>query len=209
MQSLMTIWAEGWSATRNHPSPRATAYGRYVEVGLPQQRGRHVVDEHANALIPELAASIVAPWTFIKALGSPDDIGRMIPEDWSIDPTVWLMTATLDRQPARDVGPAGYRATVSRERALLVELHDNDGRLGASGRAAVVGRCCVFDQIVTAEDHRRRGLGSDVMRRLGQEAVLLGAETGVLVATDDGQALYSRLGWTLEGAVTSAVRPAP
>jgi GNAT superfamily N-acetyltransferase len=209
MQSLMTVWAEGWSATRNHPSPRATAYGRYVEVGLPEQRGRHVVDERANALIPELAASIVAPWTFIKALGSPEDIAAMIPQDWSIDPTVWLMTASLDRPPAREVGPTGYRATLTHERALLVELHDDDGRLGASGRAAIVGRCCVFDQIITSEDHRRRGLGSDVMRRLSQQAVMLGAATGVLVATDDGRALYGKLGWALEGPLTSAVRPAP
>ena len=205
MSSLMTAWADGWSATRARPSPTVTAFGRYVDVGSPQQHGRHVVAEHANALIPELASSVTVPWTFIKAFGSPNVIGPMIPTGWTIEPAMWLMTTALRCRTSKDAALPGYTATLSRERSISVDLRGQHGEVAASGRAAIIGRWCVFDQIVTAEGHRRRGLGSEVMRLLSREATLLGADTGLLVATDDGQALYRRLGWSLEGAITSAV----
>jgi predicted GNAT family acetyltransferase len=60
---------------------------------------------------------------------------------------------------------------------------------------AVVGTDAVADQIMTAPTHRRRGLGSALMGGLAQAAVAIGARTGLLIASADGQRLYSALGW--------------
>lgn len=206
MSSLMIAWADGWSATRACPSPTVTAFGRYIEVGSPQQRGRHVVSEYANAHIPELAASIAVPSTFIKAFGAPNSVGLMMPAGWVIEPAMWLMTTAMKRPTLKNSPLPSYTAALTIERSISVDLRDQNGEVGASGRAAVIGRWCVFDQIVTAEAHRRRGLGSEVIRLLSRQATILGADTGLLVATDDGKELYHRLGWLLEGEVTSAVK---
>ncbi|MFD9068413.1 GNAT family N-acetyltransferase [Kitasatospora purpeofusca] len=59
------------------------------------------------------------------------------------------------------------------------------------------------DQIETAPAHRRRGLGSVVMRALEDAGHRHGAATGLLVATPEGKALYSTLGWTLRATMAS------
>ncbi|MDO3701713.1 GNAT family N-acetyltransferase [Micromonospora sp. C28SCA-DRY-2] len=56
--------------------------------------------------------------------------------------------------------------------------------------------------------HRRRGLGSVVMAALHRHAARRGARTGILVATDEGRALYQRLGWVVHTEVSGAFRPA-
>lgn len=83
-----------------------------------------------------------------------------------------------------------------------------DGVVAARGQVAVWGAYATFDQIVTEPAYRRRGLGSVVMQALSTAATKQGARTGVLVATDDGRALYTRLGWELVSTLNVAwIRP--
>lgn len=63
----------------------------------------------------------------------------------------------------------------------------------------------VVDQVETAPDQRRRGLGRLVMRRLTQAALDQGATVGVLDATADGQALYESLGWAAQAPLAGSV----
>ena len=70
---------------------------------------------------------------------------------------------------------------------------------------ALYGTYAIIDQVATDAAHRRKGLGSVVMHHLSQHAVAQGANTGVLVATEDVLALYRRLGWELHSPVTAAV----
>jgi predicted GNAT family acetyltransferase len=67
------------------------------------------------------------------------------------------------------------------------------------------GESGTFDQIVTHESHRRRRLGSTIMKLLTGEAVARGKTQGVLVATEDGLGLYRSIGWTVHSPFTSAV----
>lgn len=70
----------------------------------------------------------------------------------------------------------------------------------------------VPDQILTAPEHRRRGLGALVMRTLQSAGHEAGADTAVLVGTPDGRALYTSLGWTTRSSMASLVyepRPCP
>jgi GNAT superfamily N-acetyltransferase len=91
--------------------------------------------------------------------------------------------------------------------ALEVQLRTGQGELAARGKIAVCGSHAVIDQVVTEEAHRRRGLGSKIMQALCTLAARRGARYGVLVATDDGRALYTGLGWSLCTPVASAVLP--
>ena len=64
----------------------------------------------------------------------------------------------------------------------------------------------VYDRIETAPAHRRRGLGRAVMAALA-DARRSRAASQVLVATDDGRALYARLGWSVYSTFATAVIP--
>ncbi|WP_431261327.1 GNAT family N-acetyltransferase [Roseateles chitinivorans] len=90
----------------------------------------------------------------------------------------------------------------------LVKIVAESGELAASGQAAIDGAFATFDQIVTVEAHRRRGLGRLVMSALSNAARDAGARQGVLVATEAGAALYKTLGWALVSPVTAASRSA-
>ena len=115
-----------------------------------------------------------------------------------------MMTTTL--RPVEVAPAAGYTVHVSTEASVtIVHVLTADEELAARGRVAVAGESAVFDQIVTEEGHRRRGLGGVVMGTLGNAALAQGAETAVLGASDEGRALYLSLGWSVHATLTSAV----
>jgi GNAT superfamily N-acetyltransferase len=60
----------------------------------------------------------------------------------------------------------------------------------------VVGDTAVFDKIVTEPAFQRRGLGSFIMKALAAQAFEHDVENGLLLASRDGQKLYSHLGWS-------------
>ena len=101
------------------------------------------------------------------------------------------------------VDPA-YRLEVVDDAASTEVRIMAGAEVAARGKAALTGEFAVIDQVETAPDHRRRGLGKSVMSALSEATTRRGATTGVLVATEDGRALYSRLGWTLVSPVTAA-----
>jgi GNAT superfamily N-acetyltransferase len=81
-----------------------------------------------------------------------------------------------------------------------------DGTPAAGGFAAETEDTFVYDRIVTDASHRRRGLARAVMLALGARRRSTDARQ-VLVATDDGRALYSTMGWIIRSSWTSAVIP--
>jgi len=68
-------------------------------------------------------------------------------------------------------------------------------KVAASGRVFVVDGTAVFDKIVTEPDFQRRGLGTFIMKALAAQAFSHHVENGLLLASLDGQKLYSHLGW--------------
>ncbi|MGW4897169.1 GNAT family N-acetyltransferase [Kitasatospora sp. NPDC004240] len=86
---------------------------------------------------------------------------------------------------------------------------DDDGA-AASGLMGVAGPYAVAHRIRTAPAHRRRGLASVVMAGLVREAAALGAAHGLLIASPEGERLYTSLGWTDRAAVlTARLAPPP
>jgi hypothetical protein len=58
---------------------------------------------------------------------------------------------------------------------------------------------------VPSIDGKEKGLGRIIMATLANLSIAQEARIGVLVATEQGRALYQAIGWTLVSPVTAAV----
>ncbi|MFD9074990.1 GNAT family N-acetyltransferase [Streptomyces lasiicapitis] len=203
---LVRIWAAGWAVSRRTPRPAELPWGVYVEVGKPDQAGRHVLPEPSAAVVRAAAASVTAPYTWLKVPVEPLDAEPWLPEGWVVDKEECGYLMAVGLRPAEPVAPDGYTASVETDDGVtFVRVHDGAGQLAAQGQMAVLGHATVVDRVVTQEAHRRRGLGGFVMRTLTDEALARGAAIGVLGATPDGRALYETLGWHLSAPLAACV----
>ncbi|MFD6418372.1 GNAT family N-acetyltransferase [Streptomyces sp. NPDC060194] len=188
-------WIGGWIISRGAADPVAAPWGWTVDVGQPKHVFRHVVPDPDEATVRKLVADTRASGVWLKLFAEDAVVRPWLGPGWHFDEPGFLMTVPLAE--AAPAVPAGYRLTtwtrVGVTRAL-VRTADGD-HFAARGQIAVNGAVAVADQIETSPAHRRRGLGSVVMRTLQTAAASAGARTGVLVGTSDGQALYTALGW--------------
>lgn len=75
--------------------------------------------------------------------------------------------------------------------------------LAASGYGVETDDAFVYDRIVTSEEHRRKGLGHAVMAAL-QKLKISPTVPELLVATEQGRALYASLGWQVISPYSTA-----
>jgi GNAT superfamily N-acetyltransferase len=189
--------------------PTVLPEGYYVHVGLPRQQARYVLPRFEPQSLLALAEVIDTPWTFIKVCADPRAVAEALPKPWTVQDARLMMTAALAH--TADLPDAGavsrdYSSHLSVEVDVIgAEWRDRAGTVVASGRAAMVESSCIFDQIAVHEDHRRRGLGRALVGLLRQEAIKRRKKRGILVATSDGMALYSTLGWDAHSPYASAV----
>ncbi|MFM0730472.1 GNAT family N-acetyltransferase [Paraburkholderia sediminicola] len=206
---IVEAWVTGWALSRRTAAPTVLPMGFRVDVGLPQHNARYVLPAFQPEVVTDLASRIDAPWTFIKVCAEPRTVAEVLPKTWTVEAPVFMMTAALadnECSQGERILPNGYAARVFDEGPILrVQVEDAAGEIAAGGQCAQFGESCIFDQIVTHESHRRRGLGSAIMKLLSGEAVARGKKQGILVATADGLALYSAIGWTVHSPVASAV----
>ncbi|KUL38803.1 hypothetical protein ADL22_16120 [Streptomyces sp. NRRL F-4489] len=206
LPDLVRTWVAGWVVSRQRPPAAERPWGLYVDVGLPDQVGRHVLPAPDEHTVRAAAATVTAPYTWLKLPVDAETAEPWMPAGWTVDKeeTGHLMAADL--RPTRPVVPDGYRATVETEGGVTyVQVRDASGAPAAKGQLALVGAAAVVDRVVTEEGHRRRGLGAFVMRTLADHAVSHGAATGVLGATDAGRALYETLGWQRHAGLAACV----
>ncbi|MYS81984.1 GNAT family N-acetyltransferase [Embleya scabrispora] len=203
---LIRAWVTGWAPAREVPPPVEVAGGFRLRVGLPGHRVRYVLFDIDR--VAELARTRTAPGTWIKVLAPVERVRAELTSAWTVGVPEYAMSGPLRRATAS--APSGYTIEVeSMDEVVLVRVRATDGAVAAQGRIAVTGETAVADRIGTDAAHRRRGLGSVVMTTLGDAAAARGARTGVLVASADGLALYSTLGWTRHGVLTAAWIPEP
>jgi GNAT superfamily N-acetyltransferase len=203
--SLLQRWQSGWSLSRGVPLPTRAGGGLVVEVGLPEQVRRHVFVD-AGRELRECAARIHAPFVFLKAPVEPEQMRRALPAAWQIQSPGYLMARLAPATPVAP--PAGYRASVGLEHgAHVIRFTDGAGQTAASGRVVLNGATAVFDRIETLEPHRRKGLGTALMRALDALAAQAGVSERLLVATEAGRALYLTLGWQVLAPYSTAVLP--
>ncbi|MCL6299868.1 GNAT family N-acetyltransferase [Streptomyces kronopolitis] len=140
----------------------------------------------------------------MKMPAEPEEIESWLPRGWVREENGHLMA--VDLMATGPAAPAGYTATVETVGAVTcVRVLDAAGEQAAQGQMASLGEAVVVDRMVTAQAHRRRGLGNFVMRTLADRALETGAVLGVLGATDAGRALYETLGWKKHATLAECV----
>ncbi|MFC9882133.1 GNAT family N-acetyltransferase [Streptomyces libani] len=203
---LVRTWVSGWAVSRHTPRPAERPWGLYVEVGRPDQVGRHVLPDAHELAVREAAASVTVPHTWLKVPMDPEGVGRWLPAGWVVDKgeTGHLMATDLRATAPR--APEGYTASLeTRDGVTYVQVRDAAGELAAKGQMALLGKATVIDGVTTERAHRRRGLGAFVMRALADHAVTEGAALGVLGATDEGRALYETLDWKVYAPLAACI----
>ncbi|MFF4784263.1 GNAT family N-acetyltransferase [Streptomyces griseorubiginosus] len=211
MDGIVQAWVAGWVVSRGAAPPQREAWGFTVDVGQIAQVSRHVFDALGDGVdegaVRKVADAVTGAGVWLKVFQDPEIVGKWLGEGWWVDPEPgYLMTVPLagTRAEADDV-PDGYRTRVwSVGGVTRVLVAAPDGSLAARGQVAPTGASAVFDQIETVTAHRRRGLGSVVMRTLQAAATATGAQTGVLAGTPAGRGLYESLGWHVQAPLTSA-----
>ncbi len=202
---LVKGWLTARSLARDLPPPMEDHGGWRVDTNLPTE-ARRFVFARAHGQLRDLGESIVDPLVFLKLCGPAAAMRAALPARWQIQAGSYLMTCERQAQESTSFR-AGYRAEVSQAGAVTaVRIVTDDGAQAASGFAAEAEGLFVYDRIVTEPAHRRRGLGTAVMATLGWARRHAGSAQ-ILVATEDGKALYSTLGWTVLSPYTSAVIP--
>ncbi|TQF07472.1 GNAT family N-acetyltransferase [Kitasatospora acidiphila] len=196
------MWVDGWIVSRGASDPIEQPWGWTIDMGQATHVSRHVLPAPREADVRKIVADTSAPGTWLKLFAAEGTVRPWLGPGWQFDQVACLMTVPL--APERPEVPAGYTLTRwTRGGVTRVLVRTSEGHFAARGQVAATGRSAVVDQIETAPGHRRRGLGALVMRTLQDTAHAAGATTGVLVATPDGQALYSTLGWTTHSPMTS------
>ncbi|GAA1288115.1 GNAT family N-acetyltransferase [Saccharothrix xinjiangensis] len=206
---LVRRWLRGWVECRGWGPVEEVRDGLSL---LPRQEGRHreVVALHDGpdalaALAAEVPGGAGPTWLTVPTT-RPDEVERALREaGLTVRGTrERLMTRDLRAHPVRGAA-APYRCDTEVDGPVVrVRVRHESGDLAASGAVSVLGGDAVADRVETAVDHRRRGLGSVVMGVLATEAVARGATTGLLVASPEGERLYSALGWSAGPAVVIA-----
>jgi len=204
--ALVLTWLQGWCLARQVPPPVALRDCWRVDVGLPDQKTRYVFPA-ASPEIARLARAVSEPFVYIKALLTVEQLARELPPAWRLDPPRFMMRrAALDSAPA--LLPPPYRLEVRPDAPVPdARILTATGEVAASGQVTRVGEYAIFNVIQTEPAHRRRGLGRAVMRALDGVAREKCARQGMLMATEEGHALYESLGWQVISPYASAVIP--
>lgn len=214
---LIRRWLDGWTVARSLPEAEPVEPAGDGLRSRCDQPGREVevfalrADEEPESLA-RLTAAVVAArqttWLTVPTL-RPAAVEAAVAAAGLelLHRSEWLMTTDLAEHP-QHAPAAPYEREVRTEGPVtVVSLHTPSGTVAARGTIAVVGTDAVADRIETDAAHRRRGLGRAVMGALADAAVSRGARTGLLIASEEGQHLYSSLGWHYEADVLIARVP--
>lgn len=195
LPDLVMTWGRGRAHSRITAQPEAIDGGYRVAVGPPSAEVREVFHTYTPESLAATASRLDRPGSQIMIAGPTALLDAVVPSTWTRDEGGHLM-ATVFTQDAYAV-PADHRLVVETEGPLTVaRVFHRNGDLAASARMGRDGEFGVFDKVVTAPAHQRRGLGSLVMRALSGSAYAQGARFGLLVGSDEGRALYEHLGWS-------------
>jgi len=202
---LVFAWQAAHSIARGSPPPGHDRGGIRVDTGSEKEVTRWVFPRMCDGL-REIAHGITAPRHVMKLCGSDDELRGALPERWEIQPINHFMIAATKHRDAKPL-PDGYRLHVDRAGAVArATIFGPGGDVAANGCAAETADAFIYDRIETAQEHRRKGLGVAVMDALGA-ARRSPATPQLLVATEEGRSLYSKLGWTVLGPIAAATIP--
>ncbi len=134
---LVRTWAAGWAASRSTPPPAERPWGCHLDVGRPDQVGRHVLPEAAESAVRAAAASVTVPHAWLKVPMDPDGIGPWLPAGWVVDKGEADRLTAADLAVTNPVPPAEHTASPeTRSGAVHAQVRSPEGELAAQGQLA-------------------------------------------------------------------------
>lgn len=214
---LIRRWLDGWTVARSLPEAEPVEPAGDGLRSKCDQPGREVevfalhADEEPESvarLATAVATARQVTWLTVPTL-RPDTVEAVIGAAGLelVQRSEWFMTTDLTEHPQHEPAAPYEREVRTEGPVTVVSLHAPSGEVAARGTIAVVGGDAIADRIETDAAHRRRGLGRAVMSALAEAAVSQVARTGLLIASQEGQRLYSTLGWRHEADVLIARGP--
>lgn len=204
-REMLRAWLAARSIARGLPQPVPDHGGFRVDTNSEKEARRWVFAEVSDGL-GRLARSIGGPGNLLKLSGAPHELRSILPARWSVEQTGYFMEGPNETAEPPAL-PAGYRIDLIRSGAVTkVEIRSKSGSLAASGYGAETADAFVYDRIETDPEHRRRGLARAVMAALGTCRRSSSARQ-LLVATPEGEKLYSQLGWVSLSPYSTAQIP--
>lgn len=195
LPELVMAWGRGRAHSRITAQPEPVEGGFRVAVGPPSAEVREVFHTYTPASLAAVAQRLDEPGHQVMIAGPTGLLASIVPSTWTMDDAGHLMAAVF--APASYTVAADYRLAVETDGPLTVaRVFHRNGDLAGSARMGRDGDFGVFDKVVTAPAHQRRGIGSLMMRALTASGHAQGMRFGLLVGTDAGRALYEHLGWT-------------
>lgn len=203
--SLLKAWITARSLARGLPMPVADHGGFRVDTNADGEVARWIFAQ-ATPGLARLAQTIDREGYLLKLCGAAEELAALLPEGWTIHPPGYFMQVTVPAAAARLED--GYSFTLTRMGAVThAQIFSHSGQLAAEGHAAETDEVFIYDRIATHPAHRRKGLARVLMAELGSCRQADGRPQ-VLVATEDGRALYSALGWeTVSPYSTASFQP--
>ncbi|MCD2498111.1 GNAT family N-acetyltransferase [Microbacterium nymphoidis] len=196
-QELAQAWVRGWATSRG-AAVRREGDAWHVAVHATTRDEEYVLIEPSPAQIERTRTLVTGPRIWLTVLGAHE--GAI--EGWEVQSRVeTLMDAPLR---AGTLHP-DVAIEVIDDVAHAAMMHD--GVVTARGQVALAGEVAVLDRIETHPDHRRQGRGRLIVEALQAWVHERGARHGVLLASPDGRALYSALGWHDTMPAATFVRP--
>jgi len=205
---LVAQWVQGWSLARE-VAPPIWENGVYrVEVGWPDVIRRFVFPSLTPA-VAQLAETISDPYIILKIFAAPEEVRKCLPSNWMVHPPAFMMTCLQPMKTINTQLDKEYTLDIADNIPVpIARVLTTQGEVAAIGRIAFTEDAGIYDRIETHPLHRRRGLGSIIMKALESVGTARGITKGLLVATAPGRALYETLGWKVHSLYTTAEIPA-
>ncbi|GAA2384335.1 GNAT family N-acetyltransferase [Dactylosporangium salmoneum] len=206
LRNLIARWQHGWGVARALPVAEDVGGGLRVRCMQPGRDVEYVAldaDEDLASLtrLADLVAGedtvtwLTVPTTDpARAASALVDAGLIVLKSSEL-----LMTADLRGHP-QHISAAPYRLLTQvdshrGDSVVAATAQHESGEVGARGTMGLTGTDAIADRIETMPAHRRKGLASAIMSSLARSAIEEGVEHGILIASEDGQRLYTTLGW--------------
>jgi GNAT superfamily N-acetyltransferase len=197
---LLEVWVAGWSGSRGYETRKE---GRFPAALRADRTGdwEYFAHDPSDAEFAELAARTSEADTRILTILT-NDVARYtrLAREHGLNITSdsqTMMIVDMETQDSEDPWLSADDLELATSESNGVHhavVHAGDN-VAASGQVFVVRRTAVFDKIVTEPNYQRRGLGSFIMKALAAQAFEHDVQSGLLLASLDGQHLYSHLGW--------------
>lgn len=197
---LLEVWVTGWAGCRGYETSTEGRFPAAFRADTTQD-WEYFAHDPSDSEFAELATKTAeAPARILTILSN--DVARymFLAQKHGLNVTSAsqsMMIVDMETQDAEDpwLSADDLSLATSESNGVHHAVVHSAETVAASGRVLVVGHTAVFDKIVTEPGFQRRGLGSFIMKALAAQAFEHDVEDGLLLASLDGQKLYSHLGW--------------